>query len=69
MRIATWTQTQNVVNDHVLLHSLPPDYNTIDKLSRLDGPILKGVAEKGYYYANVKAQRSVKDFTHPTRQG
>jgi hypothetical protein len=35
MRISRWVNTQKLVNDH-LLEWLPPDYNTIQKLTRLD---------------------------------
>ena len=45
MRIATWS-LQHVVNDHVL-ELLPPDYNTIEKITRLDDDIFEQLVKDG----------------------
>jgi N6-adenosine-specific RNA methylase IME4 len=45
IRIATWG-AQNVVNDHVM-RQLPPDYNTIDKITRLDEITFKRLMKDG----------------------
>lgn len=54
IRIATWG-AQNVVNDHVM-KQLPPDYNTIDKITRLDETTFKQLMKDGTI--NPKLQRN-----------
>lgn len=45
MRIATWS-AQNAANDRVL-KELPPDYNTIDKIARLDQGTFRQLLKNG----------------------
>jgi N6-adenosine-specific RNA methylase IME4 len=45
MRIATWSAQMGVNDSHLKL--LPPDYNTIDKIARLDEMTLKRLLKDG----------------------
>jgi N6-adenosine-specific RNA methylase IME4 len=47
MRIATWCDSQMGVIDSHLAKMLPPDYNTIDKIARLDEVTFKRLVKDG----------------------
>jgi len=53
MRIVWWLD-QNVVIDHNLPKLLPPDYNTILKITRLETPTLQRLIENGTISPNLQ---------------
>jgi N6-adenosine-specific RNA methylase IME4 len=59
MRIATWVD-KNVVNDHNLPKRLPPDYNSIDKLTRLDNKIFGRLIKNGTICPTIKREEVSK---------
>jgi hypothetical protein len=58
MKIATWCDTQMSVNDLHLAKLLPPDYNTIYKITRLDEISFKRLLNDGTICPRSRAMRS-----------
>jgi N6-adenosine-specific RNA methylase IME4 len=59
MRITTWV-AQNVGNAHDLPKLLPPDYSTIDKLTRLEEPVFKRLLKDGTICPTLKRNEVAK---------